>query len=1140
MRNELSRQSWALSIFCGAALLANAFGCSRGAPVAVDVRTSALLSGANLSLEVLTNSCGANQAQDFFEVVNNTTTGVKLSDVTIKFWVDDTSGNAVVPHVSTGGCLTNASGCFHQVSGVTAAATPFAPACGPDPTHQANWEITISNTDSTVLAPGVTWANLQSALNLANFSNFSPGTQDWFSPCLTGTSYAPDPHFAVYTQGNLVFSSGIATPACRSPHGQQQLTGNYITSAMATAPRVGPVPGTTPITLSIGLPVRVPSSGPTLAQLAQQVSDPTSSSYRQYLTPDQVAATYSPTSTDYATLVSFAQANGLSIIQSHADRMLLDVQAPAATIERTFYVNLNLGLRPDGTQFYALDRQPSLDLSLPIQWISGFDNFSAIPAPSNGTGPSLGTINLYQSADLRSAYASCASTLTGAGQSVGLLAFANFKPSDITTFEALNTPPLPAVPLVTVPTGDFSIPANCGTDQGCLGANQEVNMDIDMAISMAPGLSHVTIFQGNDCNSIDSVLSNAGTTLPLNLSLSTSWICRIPSTNTFNLIAKLAAQGQSLSIGSGDDGGYQTDPENDLDIHFLTVVGGTVLTMNGPPPTPPTYASEASWRVGGGSGGGILTDLPILDYQVGIDMSTNGGSTSHPNLPDVSMVAENTFVVWPGPATIGGNGTSVASPLWAGFLALVNEQSIASGHGSVGFANPSLYAIAKTPSVYAYAFNDIVDNTAGKFHAVKGYDLVTGIGSPTCRLIAQLASGTPTAPISSGISNISAGGHHTCVTRASDGTVDCFGENESGEIGDGVIGGIATKPFAVSGLSGALAVSSGVSHTCAVFPSGVVECWGDNSFGQLGDGTHNSSATPVAVPNVAATQVAAGLRHTCAVLQGGTLRCWGDNTLGELGDGTHTSGSTLVKGISAATNVAVGTGHACAVANGQVSCWGDNTSGQLGNGTTTASPSPVGVHGLPSPSTNPARAVVAGLSHSCAVLQNGNVYCWGQNQLGQLGNETTTSSSTAVAVMATAGFEAPIPEPIQGVSAVSSSANANHTCVSFSGGGAICWGDNSSGQLGNSATNASSPQFPAFNDDATFPVISGTEQIPNVVGQLVTVNVPLTGVASIAVGAAHTCAAKSDGSVECWGDNVQGELGTFTGSLSPLPLPIAF
>jgi hypothetical protein len=183
--------------------------------------SSPSISNTNLQLNILTNSCGTNQAQDFLQVVNNDTVPIAVSDISIKYWVDDTSGQAVVPAVYTGGCLTNANGnpsCFHQVSGVTATATSFAPACGPDASHQANWEITISSTDPTPLAPGEVWGNLQTALHLGNYGNFSPGTGSWYSPCLTGRTYANDPHFAVYVKGNLVFSNGLAAPSCRAPH----------------------------------------------------------------------------------------------------------------------------------------------------------------------------------------------------------------------------------------------------------------------------------------------------------------------------------------------------------------------------------------------------------------------------------------------------------------------------------------------------------------------------------------------------------------------------------------------------------------------------------------------------------------------------------------------------------------------------------------------------------------------------------------------------------------------------------------------------------------------------------------------------------------------------------------------------------
>jgi len=186
--------------------LSLAAGCRDGSVPATEepvaqVRSAlggSTFSSANLNLQVLTNTCGANQAQDFFQVINQGTTSIALSDISIKLWTNDTSSSAFVAQVSSGGCVVNASGtCIHNVSGVTASVTPFSPACGPDPGHQANREITLATTDHTTLAPGQRWNNLQSAFHLANFSNFTPGEATWYSPCLAGSSYASDSHFAV-------------------------------------------------------------------------------------------------------------------------------------------------------------------------------------------------------------------------------------------------------------------------------------------------------------------------------------------------------------------------------------------------------------------------------------------------------------------------------------------------------------------------------------------------------------------------------------------------------------------------------------------------------------------------------------------------------------------------------------------------------------------------------------------------------------------------------------------------------------------------------------------------------------------------------------------------------------------------------
>ena len=149
-------------------------------------------------------------------MINSGTAPVKLSDITIKFWVYDTSGSPIVPHVWTGGCLTDSHGCFHQVSGVSPKAKPFSPGCGPYGTSRANWEITISNSDSTLLSPNVAWTNLQTALNLGNYANFTPGTSHWYSPCLSGSGYQADSHYSVYYKGNLVLPSG--EQALRDPY----------------------------------------------------------------------------------------------------------------------------------------------------------------------------------------------------------------------------------------------------------------------------------------------------------------------------------------------------------------------------------------------------------------------------------------------------------------------------------------------------------------------------------------------------------------------------------------------------------------------------------------------------------------------------------------------------------------------------------------------------------------------------------------------------------------------------------------------------------------------------------------------------------------------------------------------------------
>jgi hypothetical protein len=706
-------------------------GCSGGSSGANEERAASQgqalsgLSSASVQLLTSENACANNVAQDYFNVVNRGTSQVTLSDLTIKYWVNDTSGTAVVPHVWYGGCVTTSNGtCIHPVNGVTATATSF-PACGPDASHQANWEITVSTTDTTPLAAGNTWSGIQTAINLANYASFSPGSSTWYSPCGSGQPYSANPHFGVYVQGNLVFSNGITAPSCRGPHGQQQLSG-YVVPPLSTAPLVGPMPQSSIVHLAVGLPL---GNAAGLASQVQQVSDPASPSYRQYLTVDQFTATYGPSTTDYQNISSWAQSRGLATT-SFPNRVMLDVAGTVAQIEQALFVNMNLYSRPDGTQFFAPDRDPSLDSAVTILRISGLDNFF-VPKPKNGSGAG----GAYLGSDFRNAYASC-TNLNGAGQSVGLVELDGYSAADIQKYEMLAG--IPNVTLTNVLLDGVS-----GTPQST-GGNQECALDIEMAIAMAPGLSSVVVQEGT---LINSILNSMATTQPLSLQLSSSWDYPIDAT-TQQLLNEIAVQGQTYLDGSGDSGAFTSDPGDDRDSANITLVGGTVLTMNG---NGVSYASETTWP---GSSGGVLKNVPIPGFQVGLNMSTNGGSTVNRNVPDVALIAQNAEVVFtnvgPGGVLTTGqitslNGTSIATPLWAGYMALINQQAANNGVGPVGFFDPVLYAIGQTPAVYAATFHDINDTSGnGGFNAVAGYDLTTGWGTPQCALINQLANSAPT------------------------------------------------------------------------------------------------------------------------------------------------------------------------------------------------------------------------------------------------------------------------------------------------------------------------------------------------------------------------------------------------------------
>lgn len=351
---------------------------------------------------------------------------------------------------------------------------------------------------------------------------------------------------------------------------------------------------------------------------------------------------------------------------------------------------------------------------------------------------------------------------------------------------------------------------------------------------------------------------------------------------------------------------------------------------------------------------------------------------------------------------------------------------------------------------------------------------------------------------------VSAGYIHTCALTAAGGVM-CWGDNTYGQLGDGTTLSRST-PVDVSGLtSGVSAVSAGSSHTCALMSSGNVMCWGSNAYGQLGDKTNTDHSTPVQVTNLSDDFIAvvSGFFHTCALTTAGGVMCWGENAAGQLGDGTSTARNTPVavsELSSGVTAITAGGWHTCAlITSGEVKCWGNNSDGQLGNGTTTYSTKPVNVLDLPGGIS----AISSGGFHTCALTASDGVMCWGSNEYGQLGDGSTYYYKTS---------PVDVSGLTSGVRAVS--AGISHTCALTTSGGVKCWGYNYSGQLGDgSRTDHSTPMD-----------VSGLT----------------SGVSAVSAGTFHTCALTSFGGIKCWGSNLYGQLGDGTTTNQTVPVDVSW
>jgi alpha-tubulin suppressor-like RCC1 family protein len=536
-----------------------------------------------------------------------------------------------------------------------------------------------------------------------------------------------------------------------------------------------------------------------------------------------------------------------------------------------------------------------------------------------------------------------------------------------------------------------------------------------------------------------------------------------------------AADRQTSAADSGSDGAAGRD-----------AVGDAVSTGTG--------GQGGGGSGGGGAGGGITdggsggaTDGSSDQGQVPATLELAAAASASPDFGTIAVgsMQDETFTI----RNTGGQPSSaVTVALPAGVFAVLPAAAgeCASGATTLGVGASCNIRVRFVPT------------RPGRFAATLTASASSG-GTATLAIAGQT---TGVWAVAAGASS-----YHTCALLAP-GTVSCWGANDYNQLGSATPGSgfaMSAVPLQVAGLTNIVGIAVGAKHSCALLGDGTVRCWGDNAYGKLGSTTTAAtSLVPLTVSGLSTVvSVAAGTDFTCALLQDGTVRCWGRNDSSQLGAVTPDTRSTTpvtVGGLSGVSSMAAGAAHICAVVGaGLVNCWGAGSFGQLGNAMTTDSTMPVMV-GL----STFVSAVATGNTHTCAVRMNGALSCWGRNSYGQLGDPSVNGMS-----------ESPISVLIASPDFVAIGAGAFHTCAVHMSGIASCWGLNSNGQLGASASVASSASPIDVLDGPSFATVTG--------------------------GQYHTCGLTRTGAVFCWGDNSEGQLGVVAaGSMSSQPVAITF
>lgn len=567
----------------------------------------------------------------------------------------------------------------------------------------------------------------------------------------------------------LVLVVLLLTLSLEAAESNVRLPGHVPTNAMANAVFLENLDATVPVPLTFILPLR---NQEVLEELIQRLYDPADQQhYGRYLSSEEFIERFAPTQEDYNKVIAYAEGLGLTVSDTHPNRMLLNVVGPTSSVEAAFKLNLHQYQLPSGRKFYAPNNEPEVPASIAsiIRGVVGLDNHAVWrpfyrvketdEAFDDSNDAHSGPTGGFSPKDLIKAYDLAKVPSNGSGQIVALFELAGYQVSDIEKYTKHYD--LPTAKLKNILVDGVS-----GE-----GADAEVTLDIELVLALAPE-SQIYVYEGP--NTFKGVLNTYNRIATDNLAkqVSTSWGLGEDLVNKQHLEAEnaifmqMAAQGQSIYAASGDDGAYDDYPSEDLMVDdpasqpYVVGVGGTTLSLE---KGTGAYESESVWNNGlgnGAGGGGVSNVWPIPSWQTKVSTVV---SKTNRNVPDVALNADpktGYAIFHKGKWKVFG-GTSCGAPLWAAFTALVNQQRVAAQKPVLGFANPSIYAIGDGVA-YGADLHDITKGNNLHYDAHAGYDNATGWGSFNgANLFISLTNSSLTAPSSQLLTLLSISLPHT-------------------------------------------------------------------------------------------------------------------------------------------------------------------------------------------------------------------------------------------------------------------------------------------------------------------------------------------------------------------------------------------